>query len=321
MCTEYEILNMKASDITVLLRRRVYSLDEDVKASSVTSVLTWFKKCIAQKKERTKELYESTLKHIVNYYGEQKLSVMRFEQMKLDWLLGFENHMTENDIAPNTQAIHMRNLRHVCNFAIDNEVTTYYPFRRYKIKYEKTRKRNIKIDKLRDLMNHEFSDACLQRYLDCFKLMFMLIGINIKDLCLLKGMRDDYIEYRRAKTNRPYSIKVEPEALSIIDKYRGKEFLLNYMDNCKNYRSFYGNLVKNLNKIRDELGLSSLTSYYARHSWATIASSLDIPKETISAALGHAERSVTDVYIEFDMEKVDRANRKVIDWVLYGKRE
>ena len=63
-----------------------------------------------------------------------------------------------------------------------------------------------------------------------------------------------------------------------------------------------------------------LTTYYARHSWASIASSLDIPVETISAGLGHEYgNKITAIYINYDNRKVDIANRKVIDWVLYGK--
>ena len=64
-----------------------------------------------------------------------------------------------------------------------------------------------------------------------------------------------------------------------------------------------------------------ITTYWARHSWATIAASLDIPNETIAAALGHTYGNrITAIYIDFDMKKVDDANRKVIDWVLYGKK-
>ena len=63
-----------------------------------------------------------------------------------------------------------------------------------------------------------------------------------------------------------------------------------------------------------------LSSYVARHSWATIAASLDIPKDVIAHALGHGGSSVTDIYIDFDQRKVDEANRRVLDWVFYGTK-
>ena len=63
-----------------------------------------------------------------------------------------------------------------------------------------------------------------------------------------------------------------------------------------------------------------MTSYYARHSWATIASKIGIQRDTIAHALGHGEETVTDIYIDFDEKLVDEANRKVLDWVLYGKK-
>ena len=77
--------------------------------------------------------------------------------------------------------------------------------------------------------------------------------------------------------------------------------------------------LKRGKKIRWPL-FPELTTYWARHTWATIAASLDIPNETIAAALGHGYGNrITAIYIDFDRRKVDKANRRVIDWVLYGK--
>lgn len=63
----------------------------------------------------------------------------------------------------------------------------------------------------------------------------------------------------------------------------------------------------------------NISQYWCRHTWATIAAWLDIPKETIAAGLGHGGNSVTDIYIRFDQKKVDNANRRIIDFILYGK--
>lgn len=58
-----------------------------------------------------------------------------------------------------------------------------------------------------------------------------------------------------------------------------------------------------------------MSSYWARHTWASIAASIDIPKETIAAVLGHGNHTVTDIYIDFDQKKIDKAIRDVIDYV------
>lgn len=64
-----------------------------------------------------------------------------------------------------------------------------------------------------------------------------------------------------------------------------------------------------------------LTTYWARHTWATVAYSLGISKDVIAQALGHEDgHEVTNIYISEDPEKVDEANRRVLDWVLYGRR-
>lgn len=166
-----------------------------------------------------------------------------------------------------------------------------------------------------------------------FRLIFMLVGINSVDLHGLKSItRDGRIEYKRAKTGRLYSIKVEPEAREIINKYRGKNGLLCIADRWIDSRNFRHQCNKALQKIgqverKGRGGKKTITAefegvstYWARHTWATIAASLDIPKDTIAAALGHGGDTVTDIYIDFDQKKVDAANRRVLDWVLYGKR-
>ena len=75
-------------------------------------------------------------------------------------------------------------------------------------------------------------------------------------------------------------------------------------------------LKKGLNTIGDNLNIGELTTYTFRHTWATIAAHLDVPKEVIGKALGHGKKVVTDIYIDFDQTKIDKANRKVIDYVL-----
>lgn len=277
------------------------------------------------KTKRTQEIYMATYRRLVNFLGK-KFKSLTFEDINKEWLQNFDDFLAMTAPSANARNIHLRNIRAVFNDAIDNEITTNYPFRRFKIKPEPTRKRNLSVEAIRKIFNAEGLEPWQVKYRDFFKLTFMLIGINVIDLCNLQTYENGRVEYIRAKTHKPYSIKVEPEANEIIQKYLGEKHLLNYLDTYKNYRSFYMNMCnglkaikQHLNDIDDGVTIKELTSYWARHSWATIAAYLDIPKDTIAAALGHGGNTVTDIYIEFDMRKVDDANRKVLDYVLYGE--
>lgn len=254
--------------------------------------------------------------------------------MDRKWLSNFESWMAESGMKVNAYSIHLRNIRAVFNYAIDEETTTLYPFRKFKIKKEETRKRSLTIEQIRILKDYPCEEF-EERYKDLFMLSFYLIGINIGDMLLLKveNVVNGRIEYHRQKTGKLYSVKIEPEAQAIIDRYKGREYLLNVLDEYSNYKDFISRINKALKNIgpfeRKGLGgkkvrqplFPDLSTYWARHSWATLAAELDIPKETISAGLGHEIGSdVTSIYIKFDQKKVDDANRRVIDYV-FGKEK
>lgn len=282
------------------------------------------------KKPSTQKTYERTLKHLGTFIAEGHTNVL--DEVNKAWLTGFDNYLSESNPSPNARALHLRNLRAIFNYAIDEELTTNYPFRRFKIKTVKTDKRSLSVNVLRQILSYPIEDWQVA-YRDMFKLSFMLMGINFADMLNLSksDMRDGRIVFNRHKTARLYSMKVEPEAEALIEKYAGENHLLSIMDSRKDYLQYIRQTNNALRKIGDcersgrggkkthNAICPDLSTYWARHTWATIASSLDIPKETIAAALGHGGNTVTDIYIDYDRKKVDDANRKVIDWVLYNK--
>lgn len=275
-----------------------------------------------------------TNKGTISVYKTTKNLISEFdlnctlESINKDWLMRFDKWLDSRNCCLNYRSIQLRNIRAVFNYCIDEEITTLYPFRRFQIKTEETRKRSITVEQLRELRDYDV-EAFQERYRDIFMLIFYLIGINIGDLCLLRpgDLKNGRIEFYRLKTHRLYSIKVEPEAMAIINKYRGKDYLLNIMDEYTDYSTFRGRINKELKRIGEckRVGLGGrkiiiplmkfLSTYWARHSWATMAAYLDIPKEVIAASLGHVQDSVTDIYIKLDPRKVDKANRKVIDYL------
>lgn len=297
--------------------------------ADLSLLLPVFEKFAATKKESTRLTYERTLVHLRSYVGGGSL---RFEDVTRSWLLGFDAAMAKTAPSPNARAIHMRNLRAVFNFAIDEGLTSWYPFRKFHIKTVKTAKRSLSVEELRRLFSVEV-EPWQEPYSDFFKLSFMLVGINAVDLLhLVPGsMRSGRVEFNRSKTSRFYSLKVEPEAALLLEKYRGAEHLLSFMDSRSDYLQFVRQCNHALKCIGTHFrqGLAptgaalfpNLTTYWARHSWATVARSIGVSIDDIALALGHGDgHDLTHIYLDEDLQKIDDANRRVLDWVLYGKR-
>ena len=292
--------------------------------SGKTTFNYYFRTFIDNKEGRTKEIYQVTLNKIEKYFGKN----LMFDDVDFSLLETFDRKMrTEKfynkdaevikvGLQTNARAIHMRNIRAVFNRAIDDSVIdlNLYPFRRFKIEKERTRKRAISSSSIKAIF--EYSGNEVEDWaVDMAKLIFYLIGINTIDLYNLNEYDGDYIHYKRAKTGSLYSIKVVDEAKVLLNKYKGVNDLLCFKEQFRLSHSFMDKINKYLKDICEELNIPPITTYTLRHTWATIAAELEIPKETIAAALGHAQNSVTDVYINFNQKKVDEANRKVIDYV------
>ncbi|MCD8312957.1 MAG: site-specific integrase [Bacteroidales bacterium] len=289
-------------------------------------LLTW----AGLKEAGTRKVYMQTYRRILAFDPKAETE-LTFGNMTVDWLMRFDAFLSRTAPSRNARNIHLRNIRTVFNFALDDGMDVPYPFRRFRIRAEPTRHRALSVENLRTLLSFP-AEECAVQYVDMFRLTFLLMGINMADLFELREVTPDgRIEYRRAKTHRLYSVKVEPEAMEIISRYRGKKRLLYMADRYSDHYDYAHHMNDALKRIgpvavgkRGKKSYSplfpDLTVYWARHSWATIAASLDIPKETIAAGLGHGGNTVTDIYIDFDRRKVDEANRRVIDWVLYGKK-
>lgn len=304
---------MSASDV-----KSAIFVENRIRGSHLVKDLFYEYAELSNMKEGTKIIYRLTLKKVLTFGGEN----VRIESINLRWLRSFDQYLSIAQ-SINGKAIYLRSLRAVCNYAKHTGIIQQYPFENFHIKQEETKKRNITISSLRRLYSSSTSDRN-EVYRDYFFLMFFLIGINVKDLLLAKKTQivSGRLEYIREKTNKRYSIKIEPEAARLMEKYKGKgEYLLDALDHCKHYTSF----AREINSAIKEIGISEngksvipgITTYYARHTWATLAHELDISTDVISLALGHSPSNrTTAIYIKPDQSKVDKANRKVIDYLL-----
>lgn len=280
------------------------------------------------KAEKTKLLYLFTAKTVEEYDAK-----VTYGTVDRRWIESFDKWMdAKKGLRTNTRSIHLRNIRTVFNWGIDNEYTTNYPFRKNTIKNEETKKKALSVDTVRRLLSYEPHEDCRAHliYRDVFMLMIYLRGINISDLMKLRheDVQDGRIEYRRNKTGILYSVKIENEAQVILERYKGKQFLLNLNEEHKYFATAINRMLKKIGHteivgqggkhVTTPLLPSDVSSNSARHTWATLAIEADISKEIVSLGLGHIIGSrTTERYIDRKQQKkIDEANRRVIDYIL-----
>lgn len=296
----------------------------------------FYQECLeSKKKPTTRSSYQQALNNLEKF--DPLLEQRFFEDIDYKYLQDLDEWFESREVSVNARAVYYRNLKSVFNDAIDEGLTSEYPFRRFKIKTTPTQKRNISVEELRLLRDFKIDDYYQAKYRDIFMLCFYLRGINAADLFTLKhkDIRLGRLNYIRAKTGKYYSVKIEPEAKAIMDKYKGKTFILDICDGAKTpeeinakYTGFLKRMGRGLKKIgpyrivgrggKRKLKpiLPMISQYWCRHTAATLMANIDIPYETISASLGHDHgRKVTNIYIEYNEKKVDEANRMLIDYV------
>lgn len=310
---------MKASHIkSYILAHR---LTDEENITFYTFAKIYIESC---KAEKTKQGYSYTIDKLKSFTNQELL----FEDITANFLHQFEDHLTRTGSGINSRAIHFRYIRSLFNKAIaDGHVSKdLYPFNAFKIKSVIVENQFLTPEQFRLLYNYEFKTETLTMARDYWLLMFFMCGISPIDLFYLKKTtdKDGRSNFARIKvsykTQNPVRITIQPEAQCVFDKYKsGKEseFLLLFHDKYSSYEVFKSFASKKIREIAKITGLTGLSMYWARHTWATTADSLDINEKTISKALGHTDKSVAGKnYIAFDWSKVDAANRKVIDYIL-----
>ena len=271
--------------------------------------------------DKTKDTFDFTKKKLQAFAEKEKFF---FEEINYKFLTDFDRWMENNGVSMSSRGIIFRNIRTVYNYAINNDWVNagLYPFRKFKIKQSHTEKVYLPEDKMRALMALDLTDEQqkgLDLARDLFMLSFYLCGINPIDLFNLPKQSGS-IKFVRTKVKwhepEPIHIRIQPEAQKIIDKHPGATHLTDFAEKYVSFDSFYHFCKHRLKKLGEMIDCPDITFYWARYSWATYASKLDIADSTISKALGHADGTLAEKrYISFDWSKVDAANRKVIVYV------
>jgi integrase len=149
--------------------------------------------------------------------------------------------------------------------------------------------------------------------------------MNFMDLVKIKAahITDLHLFYGRSKSGQPFAIKIVPELREILNYYlEGKVsndylFPTNYdgsTEHFEKYKSQRRRMNQRLKIIAKDAGIEgNFTTYYIRHSWATIAKYMGISTALISESLGHRSITTTEVYLrDFDNEVLDEINSRVV---------
>lgn len=216
------------------------------------------------------------------------------------------------------------------------QVIKHDPFCHFE-NYRNSPKKRKSIDEyiLRRFFTYNFKTASRNETRDIILLSFCLCGINLADLYAMNrncyDPRTHRITYNRRKTRKKRSdealssIRLEDECWEVFKKFLTSKFnmLFNFSERYKDSNSFSHTICNKVYEMCKEMGVERFSPYWFRHTWATIArNKCGVSKDDIDLCLNHTGNNpMADVYIDYDWSIIDRANRKVLDYVFHSDKE
>lgn len=296
------------------------------------SVFTFFRQQIAKKEQMqcigTKNNYVSAANRFMEFRDHEDLA---FTQMTSDMMEMYQAWLWNRGIGQNTVAFYLRTLRTLYNKAVEaGQAPSNDIFSHIQTANARTAKRAISVKDIRKIEKLELPrGSSLDKARDLFLLSFYLRGMAFVDMAFLKksDLKCGMISYNRRKTNQNLNIEWIKPMQMIIDKYaehtKDSLYLLPILTGNETslyaaYRKVEHNTNYNLKKIGERIGLKiPLTTYVARHTWASIALHMNIPIATISEGMGHNSFKTTQIYLQsLDVATINEANERIIRKIL-----
>lgn len=292
-------------------------------------LFTFFEYIIEQnrslEKFGTANNYQSTLSVFRLYLKSEKL---KFTDIDQKLIKEFDIFLQKRKLKQNSIAFYINNLRTIYNKAAQDGVFELSqggsPFDKVCVKRTKTIKRALPVDVVRRIMELDLSESRdMELSRDLFMFSFYSRGMPLVDVLNLrrKDIDNNAFHYFRRKTKTLIRVGLTPQIQQIIDRHNSDgEYIFPFLssknsaqENYKKYRNVLVWQNNTLKKIAEKVGVSqNLTTYVARHSWATVAKEKGISVAVISEGLGHSTESVTNVYLKsFEQGVLDEANSQV----------
>ena len=321
-----ELLLQPHHEVVIRIDPTQFGMEGTEKVERQHSFLTFMEEMIAslhgEGRLRTKETYVSTKNSFLSFLEGRDFTV---EQMTTRLMDSYETWLKGRGVKPNSISFYMRILRAVYNKAIDQwNLPDNKPFRHVYTGVEKTRKRAISADALQEMQRIYTSVSKEKRFaIDMFFFSFYARGMSFVDMAYLRksDIVANVMVYRRKKTGQRLQVKCEESLLEIMERYlNDSPYVLPIITNDEEpehnqYRRCQRRVNRHLKDIGKMIGLEfPLTTYVARHSWATIARNLNIPLNVISESMGHTNEKTTRIYLDsIASDIIDQANHSIIE--------
>ena len=296
------------------------------------SVFTFFRQQIAKKEQMqcvgTKNNYTNAVNRFIEFRNQKDLT---FSQMTADMMEMYQAWLWNRGVRQNTVSFYLRTLRTLHHKAVEaGQATSNDIFAHVQTANVRTAKRAISIKDIRNIEKLELQiGSSIDKARDLFLLSFYLRGMAFVDMAFLKksDLKCGMVSYNRRKTHQNLNIEWIKPMQAIIDKYaeqtKDSPYMLPILTGKETspytqYRKVEYNTNYNLKKIGKMIGLKiPLTTYVARHTWASIALHMNIPIATISEGMGHNSYKTTQIYLEsIDVATINEANRRIIRKIL-----
>lgn len=285
--------------------------------------LDYMQQTIAEKSNErsgaTLRNYQSALRVFRQFLGQTELTVKAADKTVFKQ---FEQYLFDRHLSANTVSFYCRILRMVWNRAVADGVIEPQPspFREVCTRVEKTPKRAIDERVVRQLENLQIDNEALALARDMFLFCYYARGMTFIDLAYLteKNIQGNTLFYIRKKTGQLLKVGLLPVMKRLIEKYQqpGQPFLFPILKKSapsfQDYQSALRLQNKRLGKLGKLIGCH-LSTYVARHTWASVAKMKGISDDIISESMGHTSLKTTQIYIaSLDHSRLDKANQIVI---------
>lgn len=271
-----------------------------------------------QRSEELEKLGRTTTsghyKQTARLFSQKRIEDVKLKNVNNGVIVGYREKLLADGLNKNTVAFYLRTMRAAYNRAVALElVKDIKPFTGVRCATMKTRKRALTEHQLKTIAEIELKKDFENFARDFFLLSYMLRGMAPVDLMNLRwsDINNGRLDYRRSKTAQPISIQICKPIEDMLKKIGNKDTERIFPQDAK---SLLHRVNGHLHSVGDKAKIPfSLTMYVARHTWASLAQTKNVPLAVISKGLGHDNMMTTQIYLSgIENCVVDRYNRNLI---------